>query len=59
MHPRFLVESGRGGGGREKKNFCSVVVRLDLVFGHPCPYVVCACTKSKTSLRGGDCLSCM
>ena len=46
-----------GGGGGEKKSFCCVVARLDLVFGHPCPYIVCACTRSKTSLRGADCLS--
>ena len=52
------MEKGGGGGG-EKESFCFVVVRLDLVFGHPCPYIVCACTRSKTSLRGADFLSCM
>ena len=27
----------------ERKNFCFVAVKFDLVFSHPCFYVVCAC----------------
>ena len=42
------VREGNGGRfqGRRKrkeKNFCFVVVQFELIFGHPCFYVVCAC----------------
>ena len=34
--------------GRRKgkeKSFCSVIVQFELIFHHPCIYVVCACTE--------------
>ena len=34
--------------GRRKgkeKSFCSVVVKFELIFRHPCFYVVCACVE--------------
>ena len=42
------VREGNGGRfqGRRKgkaKSFCFVVVQSELIFGHPCFYVVCAC----------------
>ena len=29
----------------KEKTFCFVVVQFELIFGHPCFYVVCACTE--------------
>jgi len=42
------VREGNGGRfqGRQKgkeKSFCFVVVQFELIFGHPCFYVICAC----------------
>ena len=36
---------GRFQGRRKgkEKSFCFVVVQFELIFGHPCFYVVCAC----------------
>ena len=39
-------ENGRSFPGRRKgkeKSFCFVVVQFELIFRHPCFYVVCAC----------------
>ena len=39
-------ENGRSFQGRRKekeKSFCFVVVQFELIFRHPCFYVVCAC----------------
>ena len=30
--------------GREK-SFCFVIIQFELIFGHPCFYIVCACIK--------------
>ena len=27
----------------KEKSFCFVVVQFELIFGHPCFYVICAC----------------
>ena len=42
------IREGNGGRfqGRRKgkeKSFCFVVVQFELIFGHPCFYVICAC----------------
>ena len=42
------IREGNGGrfqGTREgkEKSFCFVVIQFELIFGHPCFYVVCAC----------------
>ena len=37
---RFL-----GSGKGKEKSFCFVVVQFELIFRHPCFYVVCACTE--------------
>ena len=42
------IKEGNGGRfqGRRKgkeKNFCFVVVQFEMIFGHPCFYVVCPC----------------
>ena len=59
-----------GNGGRlqgrrkeKKKSFCFVVVTFEMIFVHPCFYVVSACIVSLvtlvTSLRGADFCSCV
>ena len=43
---RVREGTGRRFQGRRKgkeKSFCFVVVQFELIFGHPCFYVVCAC----------------
>jgi len=30
--------------GREK-SFCFVIIQFELIFGHPCFYIVCVCIK--------------
>ena len=44
----------------KEKSFCFVVVKFQLIFGHPCTSVVCACIDFilVTSLRGADFRSC-
>ena len=42
------IKAGNGGrfqGRRKgkKKSFCFVVIQCELIFGHPCFYIVCAC----------------
>ena len=43
---RVMEGNGRRFQGRRKgkeKSFCFVVVQSELIFRHPCFYVVCAC----------------
>ena len=39
------MEGFEGDGMGKEKSFCFVVVKFELIFGHPCFYVVCACTE--------------
>ena len=63
---RVREGNGRRFQGRRKgkeKSFCFVVVQFELIFRHPCFYVVCVCIeffgKVVTSLRGADFWSCV
>ena len=45
---RVREGTGRRFQGRRKgkeKSFCFVVIQFELIFRHPCFYVVCACTE--------------
>ena len=45
---RIREENSRRFQGRRKgkeKSFCFVIVQFELIFHHPCFYVVCACTE--------------
>jgi len=42
------VREGNGGRSQgrwkwKEKSFCFVVVKFELIFGHPCFYIICAC----------------
>ena len=51
--PRVINKSNQvreGNGGRfqgrwkgKEKSFCFVIVKFELIFGHPCFYIICAC----------------
>ena len=46
MSNRIREGNGRMFQGRregKEKSFCFVIVQFELIFGHPCFYVVCAC----------------
>ena len=46
--PRVIesgTETGEGFKEDEKGNRCVVVVQFELIFDHPCFYVICACNE--------------